>query len=508
MRRRYIATSALALFAAACGSTIENTGSGPLGANNGQSLTVPSGAAGSNAPGTVGGSSGVGGGNATAGSGQTATGAGSNGQSAGQSGTSSGVGASVEPGDGPGVTATTINIASAYDPDVAAADSAIGAANANPGDTKAEETAVINYINAHGGVAHRKINPIWYKASASNDASTTDQQACAYWTQDHKVFLNAAGDPLLDECTAKSGGIALISGGIVLETTAQNRKYPQDVNLTSFTIDHSMTVTINGLEKQGYFSKGAKVGVVTWDDPYYHYGITQAAVPGFARLGLHNVPVQYVAVPQGVQDVSQTSAAAGNAVLKFRTMGIDHVIIFDGPAGITSSGVLWLEWSQQANSQQYYPKHGLNSTSGFNAFGSEIPQKELEGAVGVGWLPSLEETSSDWANTPLPPNGHLCFKIMKDAGQQQSGANAQAVQLGICETLFFFKQVLDPITGPINRETAMAAINAMGGKFASMVTFGTTFNVNKHDGAYLVRNMQFQDGCKCFRYTSRAYNPY
>jgi hypothetical protein len=313
---------------------------------------------------------------------------------------------------------------------------------------------------------------------------------------------------LLDECTAKSGGIALIAGGIVLETTAQNQKYPQDINITSFTIDHSMSVTINGLQKQGYFSKGAKVGVITWDDPYYHYGMSKAGLPALAALGLHNVPVQYVTVPQAAQDVGETSASAGNAVLKFRTMGIDHVIVFDGPAGITSSGILWLEWAQQANSQHYYPKHGLNSTSGFNAFGSEVPQQELEGAQGVGWLPSLEETSTDWANTPLPPNGHLCFKIMKDAGQQQSGANAQAVQLAICDTFFFLKQTLDKVTGPLNRTTALAAINGIGTAFAPSVTFGLDINANKHDGADLVRNMQFQDGCKCFRYTSRAYNPY
>jgi len=271
MHRRYIAVTALALLAAACGSTVANTGSGQLGSSNGQTLTVPSGPTGSNAPGSVGNSGSGLPGSAGAGPGQAAAGAGS-GQSTGQSAAgSSGGGASVaEPGDGPGVTATTINIAAAYDPDAAAADSALGAANANPGDTKAEETAVINYINAHGGVAHRKLNPIWYKASVNQDANTTYEQGCAAWTQDNKVFVLSGGSPILDQCTASEHAIGLAAGAIALETTAQNRKYPADINLTSVTIDHSMLVTINGLQRQGYFSKGAKVGVVTWDDPYYH----------------------------------------------------------------------------------------------------------------------------------------------------------------------------------------------------------------------------------------------
>lgn len=331
---------------------------------------------------------------------------------------------------------------------------------------------------------------------------------CSTWTQDNKVFVFQAGSPILDQCTADAHGVAVDTGRLIEETTAQNRKYPADINISSFTIDHSMTVTINGLAKQGYFSKGAKVGIVTWDDPYYRYGISTGANPALARLGLKGVPVQYVAVPQSYGDLGATSSSAGSAVLKFRTEGIDHVIVFDGPAGVASGAILWAEWSQQANSQQYYPRHGLNSTSGFNALASDIPQKEMENSVGVGWFPSLEETSTDWAGTPLSTNAKLCLQIMKAAGQQQSGANAQAVQFSICDAIFFLKQVFDPITGPLNQQTALAAINAVGAHFVPSLTFGLNITAQRHDGATLVRNMAFQDGCTCYRYTSQPYNPY
>lgn len=500
----------LALAAAAgCGSTVDvsRLGTSATGGSNGtQSLSVPSNAPsggalpGTNtAPGVVNGGAGSVGANGASGGGNVG------GQSGGGS---TGSASGVETGDGPGVTATTINIGAVYDPDAAAADSAIGAAGANPGDVKAETEAVVKYINAHGGVAHRRVNPIWYKESVSDPASTTFQRMCSTWTQDNKVFVFQAGAPILDQCTANAHGVAVDAGQIVEETTAQDRKYPADINISSFTIDHSMAVTVNGLAKQGYFSNGAKVGIVTWDDPYYRYGISAGANPALARLGLKNLPVQYVAVPQSYGDLGATSSSAGSAVLKFRTQGIDHVIVFDGPAGVASGAILWLEWSQQANSQQYYPRHGLNSTSGFNALASDIPQKEMENSVGVGWLPSLEETSTDWANTPLSSNSKLCMQIMKDAGQQQSGANAQAVQFAICDTLFFLKQVFDPITGPLNQQTALAAINAVGTRYSPMLTFGLNINAQRHDGAVLVRNMAFQDSCTCYRYTSQPYNPY
>ena len=510
-RQRRAALALVAVTATACGSTVANVGGGPSGtANGGQSMSVPGGAP-TGAPGrpVVGGTAAGGVAVGAGGPGTVGASGSTGGYAAGQSGAvGSGSGSTVEPGDGPGVTKTTINFGAVYDPDAAAADAAIGAAGANPGDVKAETEAVVSYINTHGGVAHRKLNPVWYKQSVSDSQSTTFQGECSAWTQDSKVFVFEAGFPILDQCTADAHGVAVDAGRLVEETTAQNRRYPAVINISSFTIDHSMAVTVNGLAKQGYFSKGAKVGIVTWDDPYYRYGISAGADPALARLGLKNVPVEYVAVPQSYGDLGATSSSAGSAVLKFRTEGIDHVIVFDGPAGVASGAILWIEWSRQADSQQYYPRHGLNSTSGFNALASDIPQKEMENSIGVGWFPSLEETSTDWANTPMSPNAKLCLQIMKDAGQQQSGANAQAIQFSICDKLFLLKQVFDPISGPLNQQTALAAINAVGTHFVPSLTFGLNITAQRHDGADLVRNMAFQDSCTCYRYTSQPYNPY
>jgi hypothetical protein len=498
------------LVTAGCGSTVQGAGLQQAGPG-GQSLSVPT--SGNAAPGAAAGAATVGGatpGGVAAVDGGTgaggAGGSGAAGQAAG--GGQSGGGAVTQAGNGPGITATTINIGEAYNPEVSSADAAIGAANANPGDIKAETSAVISYINAHGGVAHRKLNPIWYRQSLNDSAAQTFQNECSYWTQDHKVFVMEAEGPILANCVAKEQAISLTAGAIVADTNARNRQYPADINVSSFTIDHSMTATVNGLAKQGYFTKGAKVGLVTWDDADYRTSIQSGAYPALAAIGLTKVPTEYIAAPASYGDLSQTSAAVGSAVLKYQTMGIDHVIIFDGPAGVAQGAILFLEWMQQANSQHYYPKYGLNTTSGFNALASDVPQQELVGSIGIGWMPSLEETSQDFARTPLRGYGKLCLQIMKNAGQQQSGANAIAVQLGICDRLFFLKQVLDPLTGPINQQTALAAINAIGNRFQSSITFGLTLTAQKHDAARDVRNMAYLQSCQCYRYTSAPYNPF
>jgi hypothetical protein len=537
-RRRLIAARAAALLAAlllaGCGSTLplsvqrqlEDGGGGGVaggtGANSTGSATVGGlGGYGSSSvtSGAVGTTTAGGSGTASAGNG---TGSGSNGSSsgsAGGTGTRTGTGAGGAAGggstdagggsalDGPGVTASTIYVAGLYSSQSAAADSAIGAANANPGNIQAETEAVVNYINAHGGVDRRRLQTVWYDESLSNDASTTYQGACSTWTQDNKSFVMIAGAPILDQCTADEHAVAVYVGQITSETSAALDRYPADINLDGPTNDHAMTYTIRGLARQGYFASGAKVGIATWDDPNFHYGIDHAAVPALAALGIHNVPVTYITSPQNYNDLGSTSAAVSSAILKFHEQGIDHVILFDGESGVTSSGILVLEWMQQANSQEYFPKYGLNSTSGFNALVGDVPKQEEVGSVGVSWEPPLDETSAAFAAAPQPPDGKLCQQIMATAGQQASSNNALINQLGICDQLFFIQRSFDTVQGPLNQSSALRAIDAVGTSWTDLTTFGVELTAKRHDGVAEVRNMAFDTSCTCYNYIGGPYYP-
>jgi hypothetical protein len=498
--------AALALCVAACGSTVQQQGTVTVGGSNGLSAPGASstGPATGLAPGSAGAAPGVAGGPASTATGSTgAAGSGTYG-----GGTTSGV---QQAGDGPGVTATTINIGEVYEPDAAAADAAVGAASGNPGDVKAETIAVINYINSHGGIARRKLVPNWYNASLQKSVQTSAQEACAQWTQDSKTFIMSAGDfrgagGIMDQCIANEHGLGLSSGDITMETTAINRKFPADINLTGLTNDRAMGYTIDGLARLGYFTKGAKVGIATWDDPNYHYGVDHVALPALARLGVHNVPVQYISSPSSYGDLSQTSAATSSAVLQFRAT-VDHVILFDGASGVAGGGILTLEWMQQAHSQSYHPKYGLNSGSGFNALSSDLPADELANSVGTSWEPPLDETSTAFNATPLTPAAKLCKKIMADAGQKVSGNNAIAIQYSICDSMFFLKLALDRVAGPLNQTNALAALNAIGSSYRSLSNFGVAVGPDRHDMPYLVRNMTYQSSCSCFNYVGPVFQP-
>ena len=504
--RTGLAAAAAALALAGCGTTVSSltaNGAGTNAANSG-GLGVPGSspaAGGANQPGQA---------SLTGSAGGQANGSTVNGQSGGATsagGTTGASGGSTGPANGPGITATTIYLGAVYDPDAAAADAGLGAAGLNPGDVKAETEAVYKYINAHGGIAHRKAVPVWYQQSVSNDASTTAQAQCATWTQDNKVFVMENEVPIIDQCAQTAGAINVSAGEITAETSAALQKFPAVYNMSGLANDRAMRYTIEGLAKLGYFAKGAKVGIATWDDPVFSYSIQHGAVPALAKLGLKNVPVKYITSPQSYGDVGATSASARSAILSFQTSGIDHVILFDGQSGVNSSGILVIEWMNQAQSQGYNPKYGLNSTSGLSTIAPDVPSQQLPGAEGVGWVPGIDLDNADFAALPMTAEGKLCLQIMKDAGQQQSGANAITIQLGICDKLFLLKRVFDAMTGPINQATAEAALNALGTTFQPSVTFGQQFSTSRHDGAYLVRNAIYNSGCGCFKYAGQAYNP-
>ena len=518
MHRTFFIAGVVALTAAGCGSTVQGTSSTVASGNQtGQGLSVPgstTGPGGSVTGGTTTGSGTLGGSTVGPGSGSTSGGtvpgtgptAGSGGgvgaPGVGGSSSSSSAGA-----NGPGVTATTISLGYLYDPDVAAADSAIGASNLNPGDTKAETDAVIKYLNQHGGVAGRQLSAVWHKATVNQSANTTYQQACSDWTQDHKVFVMEPGDPIVDQCAMQAHILNAYTGGITVGSTPQNNKYPVDVDITGMTNDRAMKVTVEGLAKQGYFANGAKVGIATWDDPTFSWSISHAALPALAKVGIHNPPVAYISPPQSYGELGATSASVSSAVLNFQSKGIDHVLLFDGAVGINSAGTLVLEWMNQAQSQHYTPRYGLNSTSGFSTLAPDVPKQQMVGSIGVGWVPVTDVPPADYPPSKLPPSGRLCLQIMQQAGQPSSGTNQEALALAICDKLFFLKQAFDRIHGPINQQTGLAAINAVGGAFRPSMTFGTFLSAQQHDGVSLVRNAAFDPSCTCYHYTSAPYSP-
>jgi hypothetical protein len=502
--RHVVVVTAITLAAAACGSTVYNRagrfsgGGGELGLPSDHGVTSGSGSSTATsallASGAAGGQSA--GGGAGAGGFGGAGGAAGAGTVGGFSGSRSAGG--LVPAVGPGITDTTIFIGAEVSSQSAAGDRALGAAGAAPSyDLRDVTNAVINYANSHGGFARRHMQAIYFDVNLTADRNIQDQSACADFTQDHKVFaLVSATTDILVACAEKAHAVPVGAGSATAQTFQQ---FPHLVDPDLLRLDRLGSVTTSGLSKAGYFT--GKLGLVTWDDSNYRYAVTQGYLPALSALGITPTQTAYITVPQQIGALGDTSAAVNSAVTKFRALGIDHVIIQDGPAGVFSGAGLTFEWLNQAKSQQWYPRYGGNL---YNAPDAGIyPTDELNHSLYVDQSDDDPKFDQGWQ-----PNAarQQCFKIEADAGLPPMNANDEGLATQVCDLIFLMQNAIGKVP-VISADSFIQAVAGLGTSFPTAFVYGSKFFPGRRDGGDEVRTEEYVASCQCLKYSGPPYYP-
>ena len=53
----------------------------------------------------------------------------------------------------------------------------------------------------------------------------------------------------------------------------------------------------------------------------------------------------------------------------------------------------------------------------------------------------------------------------------------------------------------------IAGGESLGTSYQSPYEYGTNLSRRQHDGTQLFRNLRFDEGCQCLKYTSKPYEP-
>jgi len=400
------------------------------------------------------------------------------------------------PANSPGVTDKYVYYGVPYSSQAAAEDRAAGVAGAAPSyDTRDVNNAVVKYANAHGGFAGRQLVPIYYDYNATTDRNTQDQSACATYTQDHKVFaLDAQTSTILDSCAEKAGAIPIGTGPFT-----SYQRFPHLIDPDEIRLDRLGTVTTNGLYRAHYFT--GRLGLVTWDDPAYHYTIDHGYLPALAAHGVKVWQTAYITVPQTVGAISDSGAAVSSAIAHFRALGIDHVIIQDGQIGVFSGGGLTLQWMDESESQHYYPRYGQNA---YNFPGeTELPADQQNHALAIDFVDSDPRYDVGWH-----PNKarELCFKIEADAGMPVSSGNSndEAIAGAACDLVFFLQRMLDGVS-VISADNGIQAAENLGTSFKSAIVYGTKLIPGRRDGGDMFRTEEYFASCQCLKFQGQPY---
>jgi ABC-type branched-subunit amino acid transport system substrate-binding protein len=516
VRRAGPAAAAVALLATACGTTVkgadavDSAGSGLTAPAAGQSgtgdsgLTVgssPGGAAGAK-PGALGTTS------------STATGA------TGAASTPTATSGSVAPQlPGLGITKTTISIGVSYSTGNDEANRALGN-NLTTGDQKADAQAVIDDINTRGGVAGRKLVPVWYdyQTTDARPYTTIDNEACAHFTQDNHVFA-VAGDGITENfaaCVTKAGAMMVASASQIIDPDqAYFDRYPYVFNVGYLTQDRMMAEEVRSLVRQNWFtgwnsSTGnpasavpAKIGIISFDTPSWNTPLDHVMLPALRQAGHPVDPanVERVAHPSGTNDIASSVAQIQSAVLKFRQNGVTHVIVLDG------NGSMTLHMLNNMRSQHYYPRLGVNSATGMEVLATQYHEdaQSFHGAAGLGWGPILDLPAGK-GDRYFTSHTQDCIRMVeKRTGQKFADTNSASVALGECDQLYLLADAINSAGSVVNRDTASAAIEALGGKFPAAGTRGVFFSPSRHDGIEFGYDISFDMSCRCAKYVSGPF---
>ncbi len=400
---------------------------------------------------------------------------------------------------GPGFTASEIKIGiSLFQPGSISETFGI---DATFGDGRKQAEAVVKWVNAHGGVAGRKVVPSYYTVDFGRSGSYVDgsfeAEACEQWTNDDRVFAavnNAMARPALLPCLAKAG-VPGIHDGMPIDDkrlAPYRDYYYTGAGPKALRIDRTAKAVATVLGRGGFYrsesaARPTVVGVIHYDDEFYAHVVNTKMVPIIKGFGVAKVVVQ--AAPYGATTPDATYVA------RFQQEGVTHVH-FLGEANAYP-----MTFMPAAESQGYRPRYGISTEQYPNLLETTapIPREQLANARGVGWS-QLLDVNNPADPGPTGPNDALCLEIQKAAGQDMSARGARFTATTYCHALFFLQKSFGNVAS-LTPAGLAKGVAALGTAYSSPGVFNPTrYTPTQHDGGGTYREFVWREGA--FIYTT------
>lgn len=362
--------------------------------------------------------------------------------------------------------------------------------------------AIIDHINERGGVAGRKLEPVYHDTPTARlvqDPDGSMQAACEKWTVDEPVFaaFYSVSTETLAACLAERQTVYL--AGDLLRPERVFRKYaPYIFAPTTATYERIGRRWVGRMVGQSYFDGwdfrvGApgdfptKVGLLIEES---RYGDDFERV---MRTELEQVghPVVEVARISGKPD--RKADEVNRAALQFAEAEVTHVV--------TNA---FLEFVlANFEQQRYRPRLSISTASLPRKLSTDrgVPKQQLMGTLGVGYIPTSDVKGRQDPGD-LSPAETRCRTIMEDAGQDISSRDREWYVMRGCDAIFFLAAAIE--AGGISATGMVQGATRMG-DMPSASTFTILFEGKRADGAAGLRDLAYDANCDCMKYTSPEY---
>lgn len=484
--RRLPALALLGALVSACGSTAQLGGPGAvaLPTGDGLSTVVDAGPATGLAPAATGGAPG-----ALSPGAPGPTGAAGPGPSGVP--TTGGAQTSTAPRAGAATDRSPVKVGFFVVKDLGPATKALGVDGLATGDGANQARASVALLNARGGLAGRRVQPVIVEIDATGDVPSQTQAACSTFFEDNKVraVVTSLLLPALQACVGQKG-VPLLASGNRTTSSKDYARTPLLVAGPQLALDRVVPLQVAALARQGWLTGTSRVGLIYNDDLDYA-GVPDLVGRELAARGLPAL-LDRQAMP-GTDDTSRVTAATSagqNAVLRFASARIDRVLVVD------KSGQAIAYFGIAAQNQGYFPGYGISSLQLPNVLRTVLSARQLDNARGIGWSPGVDLPVA--TQQTMSANHRACLDALGKAGEDMGSAATRFSALGTCDgALLLGAAWTDPTLNPAS---FLPGLRALGARYSTVLTFASDFS-RRNDGASRYRDLAFNPGCDCFAYS-------
>jgi hypothetical protein len=357
---------------------------------------------------------------------------------------------------------------------------------------------LVDVLNEGGGLAGRRIRLVHVELDPVSNSYEQDlQAACEKFTNDNKVsaVLSSVSItfPNFEECLTKAGvpHIETLYGGT---DEASLDAWPGLVLPGALSNERRSTALLTALKGAGSLTSGNKLGVLVEDCPDQVAGHRRGFQPTAKRLGLNVAVTFFFNCIGGFDDIGGVSGQLQNAILQFRSEGVDRVL------WVTSwEATLMLVFANSAESQGYRPGYGVGSGAAPSFLAEELPEDQRAGLRFAGWLPLI-----DTAQRQRVPEGYARCKSLAAKRNLSPTTAVEELYLGaVCDSLFLYEAVLSATGGNSSPSRVIAALPSVASAYASPNVLGSRIDMrSRRDGVAVLAAGGYDVACSCTRYTT------
>ena len=369
----------------------------------------------------------------------------------------------------------------------------VGAASAfgfnfNIGNEQARYQALIDHVNAAGGIDGRKIVPYYSTFDATNP-DVDAQAACVNWTQDIGVFA-----VLVESQFPTSGQVCVIGQGHTPYITTQGTDQAYYANGLFFSTQASDNRTLTDeadfLAGNGSLT-GKTIGIVTGDGSDQQ-SVQDTLIPRLKQLGYSVTDTEVI--PSSTAGLQAEPIAISN----LKAAGVNFVIM---AANVILAG----PFVQAANRAGYNPQWGLSDFN--NEINDQVASyypSSFQGTVGL----STHRFAEYRAGAPLAPADQACINIVKpvDSTVLPPTNSAFEVAMGDCATFNAFVAGVQRAGPNLTQASFLQGMDSIG-TFTISGTQDGSFTATKHDAADYEQEVSWQQSCTCWELLNGLNTP-